>query len=147
MRWYPSKIDWWLVPVLGVPPVAAVAVCVAFGFAGSTPGLLVSAAMALLVAGIYFGLVFPMRYGVDDTHLLVRFGVCRQRIPLAEISDVHPTRNPLSSPALSLDRLRVQFGQGIFKAVMISPVDRDDFLDDLALEAGLKREGDRLSRV
>src|SRR5262245_16056251 len=147
LRWYPSKIDWWLVPVLCVPPVAAVAVCVAFALAGSTPGLLVGVAVAVFVAGIYFGLVFPMRYGLDGTYLLVRFGVCRQRIPLAEISEVHPTRNPLSSPALSLDRLRVQFGQGIFKAVMISPADRDLFLDDLAQKAGLKREGDRLSRV
>lgn len=146
-QWYPSKIDWWLVPVLCVPPVSAVAVCVAFALAGSTPGLLVGAAVAVLVAGLYFGVVFPMRYGLNDTHLIVRSGILRQRIPLAEISDVSPTRNPLSSPALSLDRLRVQFGQGFFKAVMISPADRDRFLNDLAQKAGLRREGDRLSRA
>jgi len=92
-------------------------------------------------------LVFPMRYGLDDTHLQVRFGICRQRIPLADILEVHPTRNPLSSPALSLDRLHVQFGQGIFKTVMISPAERSRFLDDLAKTAGLKREGDRLVRA
>ena len=88
-----------------------------------------------------------MRYGLDDTHLLVRFGLCRQRIVLADISEVHPTSNPLSSPALSLDRLHVQYGEGFFKAVMISPADRNRFLDDLAQKAGLKREGDRLIRV
>jgi hypothetical protein len=82
-----------------------------------------------------------------EHHLLVRFGICRQRIPLADIAEVHPTHNPLSSPALSLDRLRVQYGQGFFKAVMISPADRNGFLDDLAHKAGLKREGDRLVRV
>ena len=147
LRWYPSKMDWWLVPVLCVPPVAAVAVCVGFALAGSTPGLLVGVAMALLVFGIYLGLVFPMRYGLGDTHLVVRFGLCRHRIPLAEITEVNPTSNPLSAPALSLDRLRVQFGQGIFKSVIISPADRNLFLDELAQKAGLKREGDRLSRV
>ncbi len=67
-------------------------------------------------------------------------------IPLAEISEVRPTSNPLSAPALSLDRLRVQFGRGLVGAVFISPVDRDHFLDELAQKAGLKREGARLVR-
>jgi hypothetical protein len=147
MQWYRSKIDWWLAPILCVPPVAAILVCVAFALAGMTSGLLVGVAAVLLVLGIYFGLVFPMRYGLDDTHLVVRFGVCRQRIPLAAIREVKPTHNPLSSPALSLDRLHVQFGQGVFKGVMISPTDRNRFLDELAQKTGLQREGDRLFRV
>jgi hypothetical protein len=147
LGWYPSKIDWWLVPVLCLPPVAAAAVCVAFAVAGSTPDLLVGVAAVVLVAAVYFGLVFPMRYGMDDTHLLVRFGIFRQRIPLAEISEVNPTSNPLGAPALSLDRLLVRFGPGFFKAVMISPADRDSFLDELARKAGLRREGDRLFRA
>jgi hypothetical protein len=147
LRWYPSKIHWWLVPVLWVPPVAAVALCAAFVRVGSTSGLLVGVAMAVLVAGIYFGLVFPTRYGLSDTHLVVRFGICRQRIPLAAISEVNPTSNLLAAPALSLDRLRVQFGQGVFKALRISPADRSLFLDELAQKAGLKREADRLFRA
>jgi hypothetical protein len=69
----------------------------------------------------------------------VRFGICRQRIPLADISEVHPTHNLLSAPALSLDRLHVQHGHGLFKAVMISPADRNLFLDDLAQKAGLEK--------
>jgi len=40
----------------------------------------------------------------------------------------------------------VQFGKGFSKAVMISPADRDQFLDDLALQASLTRDGDRLFR-
>ncbi len=146
-RWYPSKIDGWLVPVLCVPPVATVAVCVAAALAGSITNLLVGVAVAVFVAGLYFGLIVPVRYGLDDTQLIVRSGVCRQRIPLADISEVYPTRNPLSSPALSLDRLHVQTGKGVRKGVMISPADRDLFLDNLAQQAGLKREGDRLSRT
>jgi hypothetical protein len=146
VRWYRSKIDWWLVPALCMPPVAAVVVCIAFALTGLTPGLLVGIAMVVFVAGIYFGLVFPMRYGLGDTHLVVRFGICRQRIPLADISEVHPTHNPLSAPALSLDRLHVQFGPGFFKAVRISPADRNTFLEELARKAGLQREGDRLVR-
>jgi Bacterial PH domain len=148
MRWYRSKVDWWIALLLCVPPAASIAVCVALVLAGKTSELPWGLVSVLFVLGLYFGLVFPLRYGLDDTHLLVRFGVCRRRIPLAAISEVRPTHNPLrSAPALSLDRLHVQYGQGFFKAMMISPTDRNGFLDDLAQRAGLKREGDRLVRV
>jgi hypothetical protein len=103
--------------------------------------------MAVLLAGVYLGLVVPIRYGLGDNQLVVRFGLCHHRVSLADILEVRPTHNPLSAPALSLDRLRVQYGQGFFKAVLISPADRNGFLDDLARTAGLKREGDRLVRV
>lgn len=146
-RWYPSKIDWWLVPLLCLPPMAAVWVCIGFALKGSITDLLVGIAIALLVAALYVGVVVPIRYGINDTHLIVRHGLCRYRIPLSDISDVHRTRNPLSSPALSRDRLRIQFGQGIFKRVMISPAERDLFLNDLAKRTGMKRESDRLFRI
>lgn len=146
-RWYRSKLDWWLVLLLCLPPLAAIGLCINAALTRATSDLLVGSVAAVFVACLYFGIIFPMRYGLDDTHLIVRHGVCRRRIPLAEISDVCPTRNPLSSPALSLDRLRVQFGQGFFKVVMISPAERSQFLGDLAQRAGLKREGDRLRRI
>jgi hypothetical protein len=147
MRWYRSKVDWWIALLLCAPPVASVAVCVALALGGRASELPWGIASVVFVFGIYFGLLFPMRYGLDGTHLLVRFGLCRQRIPLADVTEVHPTHNPLSSPALSLDRLYVRFGRGFARAVMISPADRDQFLDELAHKAGLTREGDRLVRV
>lgn len=145
-QWFRSKVDWWIFPLLCLPPLVSLAACVALVLGGKTSELPWGIAGVLLVFGIYFGLVFPMRYGLDDTHLLVRFGLCCRRIALIEILEVHPTRNPLSSPALSLDRLHVQFGQGWRKAVMISPADRSRFLDELARKGALKREGDRLFR-
>lgn len=146
-RWYPSKIDWWLAPLLCVPPIAAVWVCIRLALEGSITDLLVGITVAGFIAALYVGLLFPLRYGVNEKHLIVRHGMCRYRIPLAEICAVYPTRNPLSSPALSLDRLRIQFGQGLFKGVMISPLERDHFLNDLAHRTGMKREGDRLFRT
>jgi hypothetical protein len=147
MRWYPTKVDWWLGAILFIPPIASIGVCVSLALGGQPSGALVGLASVALVIGIYVGLIFPMKYGVDDTHLLVRFGLCRQRIPLADVEEVHPTHNPLSSPALSLDRLHVRYGEGIFKSVMISPSDRNGFLDELARRTTLKRKGDRLVRV
>jgi hypothetical protein len=140
--WFRSKIDWWLGLVLAAAPVVTVVAALTapaderFAAYGST----------LLLVGIYFGLVFPMTYGVDDSYLLVRHGLVRRRIPLAAITEVRPTHNPLSSPALSLDRLRITYGKGLFKSVMISPADKRGFLTELALRALLTRNGDGLVR-
>jgi hypothetical protein len=146
LSWYPSKVDWWLIPLLAAPPVSAIVVCVVSALAGETSALLVGLATAVFVGILYLGVVFPVRYGLDDHYLVVRFGLCRQRFPLAEITEVHRTSNPLSAPALSLDRLHVQFGPGRFEAAMISPAERNLFLDELAQKAGMKRDGDRLVR-
>jgi Bacterial PH domain len=146
MRWYRSKVDWWMWPVLCLPPVALLGICFTMILTGQLSALAWFTPSIVIVFGVYFGLVIPLRYGLDETCLLVRFGICRQRIPLVDIVEVQPTHNPIGSPALSLDRLRVQYGQGFFKFVLISPADRNHFLDDLAQKAGLKREGERLVR-
>jgi hypothetical protein len=144
-HWYRSKVDWWAGLILVGMPAMTLAVSVIMALDGNTSGMLVGLGSVLFVLCLYIGVIFPMRYGLNDTHLVVRFGLCHPRIPLAEIKEVTPTRNPLSSPALSLDRLWVQCGTG--DAVMISPAERNRFLDDLAEKAGLKREGNRLVRA
>lgn len=144
MNWYPSKVDWWLGALIALLPLSLVAVWVDVG---SNEELIAAASATVLVVGILAGLAFPMRYGLDSDVLVIRFGLCRQRIGLAAITEVEPSRNPLASPALSMDRLMVRYGSSRFSFVLISPADRDRFLDDLAHRAGLTREGDRLSRV
>lgn len=146
IRWYRSRTDWWIALCLCVPPTASAIVLTSAIVAGRQSETAIAVGVMLLVFGIYMGLIFPMRYGLNDQELTVRFGLCRQRIPLHSIREVRRTRNPLSSPALSLDRLHVQFGDGFFKAVMISPLDRDEFLDDIRERAGLVRDGERLIR-
>lgn len=141
--WFPSKVDWWLGIILALLPFASLGVLVA-----SDPAEVMAGAVSgLVIAALYGLLVFPMRYGIARDELIVRFGVVRQRIPLDTIQEVVPTHNPLSSPALSLDRLAVRTGTGLLSATMISPADRDAFLSTLAMHSGLRRDGDRLVRV
>jgi hypothetical protein len=143
-RWYSSKIDWWPAILLALAPLACVLAMVGACFAGN--GFVPALGGALFLAAIYAGLVFPMRYGIDDEHVVVQHGLVRQRIPLRDIIEVSPTRNPVSAPALSLDRLEIRFGRGYFKSAMISPVATADFLAELAERAGLRRDGSRLVR-
>lgn len=141
--WFPSKVDWWL----GLLLVVAPAVSLVAAMTAPESGRLAAFAGTGVLAAVYLGLVFPMTYGLTGDELIVRYGLVRKRIKLADITEVVPTRSPLSSPALSLDRLRVTFGEGMFKRIMISPARKADFLAELALRARLVRKDDALVRI
>jgi hypothetical protein len=146
VQWFPSKVDWWLGAVLVAAPLTQVAVLVWSLTAGSTEDIVASVIGCLVVAAIWGLLVVPVRYGISRDELIVRFGVVRQRVRLADIVEVRPTHSPLSSPALSLDRLAVRVGPKRSLVTMISPAERDAFLATLASMAGLVPDGDRLVR-
>jgi membrane protein YdbS with pleckstrin-like domain len=144
--WFPSKIDGWLGVILVVAPLISF-----IGFLDpkvweSTTVLLIALAGPTVFALIYGLLVFPMRYGVSDDELIIRHGVVRQRAKLEKILSVEPTRNPLSSPALSLDRLKISTGPRMRDNIMISPADKEGFMRLLEQRSGLVREGGRLVR-
>lgn len=145
-RWYRSKVDRWILVMLCLGPLVTLSALVGTAIAGSAGGVAISGGGVALFVAIYAGLVWPMEYGIDEEHLVVRHGLVRQRIALRDIREVTPTSNPLSSPALSLDRLAVRFGDGMFKNAMISPVQREEFLAELATRAELRRDGERLVR-
>ena len=128
-RVFPSKIDWALalVPVLGVAGAG-----VALGVAGDRLPVTVQAIILLTVfptVAIVVWMVLATDYTLDAQHLTVRCGPFRWRIGLGDISAVSATRDPSSGPALSLDRLRVEYGGG--RAILNSPRDASGFLDDL----------------
>ncbi len=137
MRWYDSKVDVWLAAILVLPPAAMLTMLVMGMMAGNFQTTAVGLVGAVFITAMYFGLIFPMRYGINDQHLVVRSGLIRRAIRLQDITHVVPTHNPLSSPALSLDRLWIQFGEGLFQSTMISPAERQTFLEQLTRQAGL----------
>ena len=123
-----SKVDRWLRVVLfgaAIPPLVAV---VAIAVTDSLlHGLMVSP-MLLLAVGLPIWLLRTTTYTFDADILLVRSGPFSWRVPIRDIRRVTPTRNPLSSPAFSLDRLRIEYGN---RALMISPDDKEGFLEEL----------------
>lgn len=111
--YFVSARDWWLAAVL---------------FLGMGIGV-GSALLVFLIAGMLGFVVWiwwGTGYRVTADELQVRSGPFRWRVPLAAITAVRRTRNPLSSPALSLDRLEVRYGPG--RVLLISPLDREGFL-------------------
>ncbi|MGV3590121.1 MAG: PH domain-containing protein [Gammaproteobacteria bacterium] len=137
-RYFKSKVDWWyyalIVSVALVLGLTAYAVAAIEPAASSrdtaTPALTFSVlAISVLPAlGLPLWLLSNTGYTLDSTHLRVKSGPFSWTVPLADIRDVRPTRNPLSSPALSLDRLLIEHTGG---SIMISPADKDAFLREL----------------
>lgn len=124
-----SKTDAWLVAVL----LSSIALLVAgLWTAHAQDGPLPLALIApilLLGAGLPVWVLVGTHYTFVDDHLVVHSGPFRWRIALREVRAVAPTRSPLASPALSLDRLRIEYGAG--RSVMVSPVDKEAFLREL----------------
>lgn len=147
IRWYPSKIDTWILALLLFVPAVEVVVIVTSAIAQAWPATAIGLSVVLFVACLYALCVWPMRYGVGDEFLVIRFGICRSRVRIADIREVYRTSNPLSSPALSLDRLWIQYGSRWYQAVMISPRDQEAFITDLAARVPLERSGRGWKRV
>lgn len=126
---YTSKIDtWFAILVLGVVVVCG-AVFVFALWSGSTNNAVASIPAMVLGAGLPVWLMLSTTYTIGESSLLVRSGPFKWQVPIAGITGITPTSNPLSSPALSLDRLRIDYGRG--KSLMISPKNKEQFIRDL----------------
>jgi hypothetical protein len=141
--YYVSKRDGWLVAVIwGATALGLAALLPALHAVRSEP--LGRLGLLAMCAGLGFGpwVLYATGYTFEPAALLIRCGLFRWRLPFAEISHVEPSRNPLSSPACSLDRLLIQYGK---RKIMISPADRARFLRRLAAVCPhLRLVGERL---
>ncbi|MGA2331194.1 MAG: PH domain-containing protein [Syntrophales bacterium] len=142
---YPSKRDGWIVILLW----AIVAVMLfAAGNLWRAPApfafrLPISVLLILLAAFVLWTL-YGTRYTLTESTLIIQSGPFRWIIDLAAITEVFPTRNALSSPACSLDRLHIRYGKSR-PGMVISPQDKAGFLRDLVVwSPGLKLSGDRV---
>ena len=124
-----SKVDTWLILVAALAAGASVGVAVALLGEGGVPAVVLVPVVVVLGAGLPLWTLFGTRYELTPGRLRIRCGPFRWTVPLNEIRAVTPTRNPLSSPALSLDRIRIDYGRG--SSVMISPRDQTRFLEDM----------------
>ena len=130
---FSSKVDAWLLLVM----VASAVACTCFILlvlmedAGATVTVIV---LVTLLPGVVLPpwLLFGTRYTVSGDDLSIRSGPFSWEISVGSIRSITPTRNPLSSPALSLDRLRIDYGAG--KYLLVSPADPQGFREALGYD-------------
>jgi Bacterial PH domain len=128
---FDSRRDAWLVLLLRGLPIVILAV-VAIGWDARHPrmsGPIVGAVILILVEVFFFeSLLRSTYYLIDGDTLVIRSSFLKWRVPIAKIRSVTPTRNPLSSPALSLDRLSILYDG---KQILVSPQDKQRFIEAL----------------
>jgi hypothetical protein len=147
---YPSKKDSWIVFVIVAPGVALAGTAVYHLFvlgAENHITWLITGIAAFYGATIWT-LAYPVYYEITASDLFIRCGWLKFQIPLSTIDMVRPTRNPLSAPAWSLDRLRIDYRKNDKnRLALISPENKSRFLSELVERvANLERQGDRVVR-
>lgn len=131
MQTFYSRVDLWL-PIVLLIGVAAMVYAVVRGAAGP-----ISIGLMSLTSGLILWTLLATQYVVDGADLKVYCGPFRWTIPISEITALKPTDNTIASPALSLDRLRIEYANG--KSLIISPKDPE------GLRAALEANGAQLS--
>lgn len=118
MKIYKSKVDWWLIILIG---------CV-FGYP-IIDGILTNeyflSAIFAFVLVLFFLLAKTIKYRIEGGNLMI----WNTKIEIKSIRKIYRTNNPLSSPALSLDRLAIVYNK--FDEILISPKERNEFIDEL----------------
>ncbi|HEY0512331.1 MAG TPA: PH domain-containing protein [Thermoanaerobaculia bacterium] len=143
---FPSKVDRWIVWLMALPlGVSAAVVTSALLASPPLPAALLIVGVETLVLGFIAWGFRSTRYLVTGRELVVRSGPFRWRIEISGIESIRPSRSPIASPALSLDRLEIRYGGG--RMLLISPRDREGLLAAVvARSRNLVRAGDQVRR-
>ncbi|MDC5188212.1 PH domain-containing protein [Acinetobacter baumannii] len=133
MRIYRSKIDSWLIIFLAISSLFLL-VLIYSNFDIQTLYedlffLVLLSSLALLI-----WLPIPTTYYVVDSEILRIHSIfLKWEIPLNAIQKIEQTSDSLSAPALSLDRIKIEYKKdGMYKSVMVSPQHKVDFIKQIS---------------
>ena len=128
---YRTKIDWWLGILLGGTMVLMLYIVIEPLIHGEGIQLgmtIVSVITLLIVLPLFF-----IKYTFYSTHLLISCGIYgKERVEYQLIRQMKETKNPISSAAMSLDRLQIDYMEkGYHQTVLISPIRKKEFIEKL----------------
>jgi hypothetical protein len=128
---YRSKIDFWFIVLIVALAFAHLWAAAKFITSGDWTTLTIFIPIAAVGLGLPVWVLLGTHYTVSSTSLDVRCGPFRNQVSINNIKELRPVRSVLSSPALSIDRIEIIYGN--HDSVMISPVDRERFMAELEL--------------
>ncbi len=87
--------------------------------------------LVLIPAVVFIAYIFlKTKYTITTDSLKVECGfLFNQQIKIDSIRQIKETNNPISSPALSLDRLEIKFDK--YGSVLVSPKEKTGFIEHL----------------
>ncbi|WP_066713364.1 PH domain-containing protein [Clostridium sp. Marseille-P299] len=98
---------------------------------GGRAGLFIAILLWVICDIFMFHITFKNYILLEEEELIIFFGPVKQRIKYREIVSLKPTHNPLSSLAVSLDRLMIQWRRG---SVFVAVKEKQVFIDQLCLK-------------
>lgn len=128
---YRTAVDWWLGLLLG--GCEALMIWIAVEPILKTGKI----AWGTLLMAIGFSIIiiplFGIRYVLYSEHLLIFMSIYgKARVRYADIVEVKKTMNPLSSAAMSLKRIQIDYLEdGVHRMILISPIKRKIFIKEL----------------
>ena len=131
-----SKRDLWLTSAVGLSAAGLLASAITALLSGPlSPPIILAVLGSLGGVGLCLG-ALNTHYVLDVHALRIVSAPFGWTVPYAELRSVTPSSSPLSSPALSLDRLELAYTRGGRRRhVLISPDDRGAFIEELARRA------------
>lgn len=119
-----SKVE----PLVLIPVALVLAALTIFMIVkGFWIGVVVSILVMLFLAYLYFDTVYEFK---GDSTLKIKSGFLYEKeIYIKSIKHIRPTRSHDASPALSGDRIEIQFNR--YERVMISPDEQKEFIHRL----------------
>ena len=87
--------------------------------------------LSIVIYGFIMHMFYNTHYTIRENILYVQSGFIKyRRIDISSIKSVEPSRNLLSSPAPSFDRIKVRYGK--WSMILLSPKDKKGFTEALA---------------
>lgn len=121
---YRSATDIWMLLLIFLPMMYPIYE----GIATKDAGLILAFVGLILFILSFFMMI---SYEVNEDKLVIRtFIFGKQTIAIADITSVKKTYNPLSAPAMSINRLEIKYGTK-YDYALISPVRRQEFIAEL----------------
>lgn len=132
MQKFHSKIDWWILGFV----IAMTGLLVQLLFTMYAKGTMVEypehTMVYIFTIAVLWWPVFSTTYAIGNNTLTIRSMFLKWVIPLENIKTVSKTNNSISSPALSLDRLKIEYlKDGKMKQILVSPIDQQGFCKEL----------------
>lgn len=91
--------------------------------------------MVLLTVGMSILILplFGIKYVLYSEHMLISMSLYgKARVRYADIVEVKKTNNPMSSAAMSLRRIQIDYVENdVHRMVLISPVNRKTFIEEI----------------
>mgnify|MGYP001404321427 CR=1 FL=1 len=133
--YFPSKKDLWLaIVIFGSILLFIISYIVGDSIDLAAPNykIILRLLVGLLIIGLPIWMWFGTGYIVEDGLIKIKCGPFRNTVKIKEIEKISATKNLLSAPALSIDRIEIL--HSMYNIAIVSPINKTEFVRVLVNE-------------